>query len=250
MRRCRWPSDLELGKGQEARAPVDGRDGPQLDCGQCGYLCQTYAEAVWSGAEASTWAAACRAARTQRKVKELVAALEPMRTTARSWPRPSVRPAGQVGFSRDRPALATLVDAHPLNRNGSEKDVQPRRARPSASDVTYEAGATVSASSPARTRSSVQVGARSPRRQPARRWSVSIDEALPLRRALLSKVDIARPSDECMMFLATRALRRRGSADSCRRWRRARAARAGRGRPARSAARLPVGLDHRRCRAC
>jgi len=24
----------------------------QLDCGQCGYLCQTYAEAVWSGAEA------------------------------------------------------------------------------------------------------------------------------------------------------------------------------------------------------
>ena len=23
----------------------------QLDCGQCGYLCQTYAEAVWTGAE-------------------------------------------------------------------------------------------------------------------------------------------------------------------------------------------------------
>jgi sulfite reductase (NADPH) flavoprotein alpha-component len=26
----------------------------QLDCGQCGYLCQTYAEAVWSGREADT----------------------------------------------------------------------------------------------------------------------------------------------------------------------------------------------------
>ncbi|MEO7337707.1 MAG: hypothetical protein ABIV63_14105, partial [Caldimonas sp.] len=24
----------------------------QLDCGQCGYLCQSYAEAMWSGAEA------------------------------------------------------------------------------------------------------------------------------------------------------------------------------------------------------
>jgi sulfite reductase (NADPH) flavoprotein alpha-component len=30
-------------------------------------------------------------------------------------------------------------------------------------------------------------------------------DALPLRQVLLSKVDIARPSDECMMFLATRA---------------------------------------------
>ena len=30
-------------------------------------------------------------------------------------------------------------------------------------------------------------------------------EALPLRQVLLSKVDIARPSDECMVFLATRA---------------------------------------------
>jgi sulfite reductase (NADPH) flavoprotein alpha-component len=30
-------------------------------------------------------------------------------------------------------------------------------------------------------------------------------EALPLRQVLLSKVDIARPSDECMEFLATRA---------------------------------------------
>jgi sulfite reductase alpha subunit-like flavoprotein len=35
---------------------------------------------------------------------------------------------------------------------------------------------------------------------------VGIDhEALPLRQALLSKVDIARPSDECMLFLASRA---------------------------------------------
>ena len=30
-------------------------------------------------------------------------------------------------------------------------------------------------------------------------------DALPLRQVLLSKVDIARPSDECMLFLATRA---------------------------------------------
>src|SRR5215472_7024214 len=26
----------------------------QLDCGQCGYLCQTYAEQLWSGAEKDT----------------------------------------------------------------------------------------------------------------------------------------------------------------------------------------------------
>ena len=36
---------------------------------------------------------------------------------------PAVKSAGQLG-TRDRPALATLVDAYPLNRPGSEKDVR------------------------------------------------------------------------------------------------------------------------------
>ena len=51
----------------------------QLDCGQCGYLCQTYAEAVWSGAEADKGRCVPGGKDTQRKLKELLSALEPQR---------------------------------------------------------------------------------------------------------------------------------------------------------------------------
>ena len=44
----------------------------QLDCGQCGYLCQTYAEAVWSGAEADMGRCVPGGKETQRKLKELI----------------------------------------------------------------------------------------------------------------------------------------------------------------------------------
>ena len=39
-------------------------------------------------------------------------------------------------------------------------------------------------------------------------------DALPLRQVLLSKVDIARPSDDCLLFLADARLRRRGGAEA------------------------------------
>src|SRR4029453_3599554 len=99
----------------------------QLDCGQCGYLCQTYAEAVWSGGEADMGRCVPGGKETQRKLKEMLAALEPQRARAPQPPGapapPAAKAAAPVG-SRDRPALATLVDAYPLNRPGSGKDVR------------------------------------------------------------------------------------------------------------------------------
>jgi sulfite reductase (NADPH) flavoprotein alpha-component len=173
----------------------------QLDCGQCGYLCQTYAEAVWSGAEADMGRCVPGGKETQRKLKELLVALEGERGT------PSVAPVaksvGIHGFSRDRPALATLVDAHPLNRPGSEKDVRHVVLDLSATDVTYEAGDSLGVFA----RKNPQlVQAVLDRIGATGEEMVAFDgEALPLRQVLLSKVDIARPSDECMLFLATRA---------------------------------------------
>jgi len=174
----------------------------QLDCGQCGYLCQTYAEAVWSGAEADMGRCVPGGKETQRKVKELMAALEPMRGGA-VVAAPAAKPVGQVGFSRDRPALATLVDAHPLNRSGSAKDVRHVVLDLSTTDVTYEAGDSLGVFA----RKNPQlVQAVLDRLGATGEEMVAFDgDAVPLRQALLSKVDIARPSDECMLFLATRA---------------------------------------------
>ena len=73
----------------------------------------------------------------------------------------------------------------------------------SASDLTYEAGDSLGVFA----RKNPQlVQAVLDRIGATGEGMVAFDgEALPLRQVLLSKVDIARPSDECMEFLATRA---------------------------------------------
>jgi sulfite reductase (NADPH) flavoprotein alpha-component len=174
----------------------------QLDCGQCGYLCQSYAEAVWSGAETDLGRCVPGGKETQRKLKELLPALEPLRGGA-PMAAPAAKSTLPVGQSRDRPALATLVDAHPLNRPGSEKDVRHVVLDLSATDVTYEAGDSLGVFA----RKNPQlVQAVLDRLGATGEEMVAFDhEALPLRQVLLSKVDIARPSDECMLFLASRA---------------------------------------------
>ena len=193
------PERLELAKDRKPERQLMAAMA-QLDCGQCGYLCQTYAEAVWSGAEADMGRCVPGGKETQRKLKELLGALEPQRAGAPAVPVAKV--AAPVG-SRDRPALATLVDAYPLNRPGSGKDVRHVVLDLSATDLTYEAGDSVGVFA----RKNPQlVQAVLDRVGATGEEMVAFDgEALPLRQVLLSKVDIARPSDECMEFLATRA---------------------------------------------
>jgi sulfite reductase (NADPH) flavoprotein alpha-component len=192
---------LELAKARKPQRQLMAAMA-QLDCGQCGYLCQTYAEAVWSGAEADLGRCVPGGKETQRKLKELMATLGPQREGA-AVAAPTVKITGQLGISRDRPALATLVDAYPLNRPGSEKDVRHVVFDLSTTDMTYEAGDSLgifARKNPQLVQSVVdRLGA-------SGEEMVAHDgEALPLRQVLLSKVDIARPSDESMLFLAERA---------------------------------------------
>lgn len=173
----------------------------QLDCGQCGYLCQTYAEAVWSSAEGDLGRCVPGGKETQRKLKELMASLEPQRT-GDAPSAPTVKAAAVLG-TRDRPALATLVDAHPLTRPGSEKDVRHVVFDLSTTDLTYEAGDSLGVYA---RKNPLLVQAVLDRLGASGEEMVGFDgEALPLRQVLLAKVDIARPSDECIEFLASRA---------------------------------------------
>jgi sulfite reductase (NADPH) flavoprotein alpha-component len=173
----------------------------QLDCGQCGYLCQTYSEALWSGAESDAGRCVPGGKETQRKLKELMAALEPQRDAA-STAAPAVKSQGALG-TRDRPALATMVDAYPLNRPGAEKDVRHVVFDLSTTDLTYEAGDSLGVYA---RKNPKLVQAVLDRLGASGEEMVAHDgEALPLRQVLLSKVDIARPSDECLEFLASRA---------------------------------------------
>ena len=72
----------------------------QLDCGQCGYLCQSYAEAVWTGAEPDMGRCVPGGKETQRKLKELLAALEPQREGALAAPMAKAA-GGEMGRPRN-----------------------------------------------------------------------------------------------------------------------------------------------------
>jgi sulfite reductase (NADPH) flavoprotein alpha-component len=196
------PERLELARDRKPQRQLMAAMA-QLDCGQCGYLCQTYAEAVWSGAEADMGRCVPGGKETQRKLKELIVALESQRDGA-AIGGPAVKTNSPLG-SRDRPALATLVDAHPLNRPGSTKDVRHVVLDLSATDLTYEAGDSLGVFA----RKNPQlVQAVLDRIGATGEEMVAFDgEALPLRQVLLSKVDIARPSDDCLMFLAERSFK-------------------------------------------
>lgn len=100
----------------------------QLDCGQCGYLCKTYAEAIAGGAERDLTRCVPGGKPTARKLKEMLAG-KPVVTLVRATaaPAPVSSPKGEgdrAGASRDRPVLARLLRSEPLNGVGAEKQTQ------------------------------------------------------------------------------------------------------------------------------
>lgn len=109
----------------------------QLDCGQCGYLCQTYAEALASGAEGSTALCVPGAKPTQRALKALLAGVPaaPPKPAIAAPPAPSVR---KVRF----------LAAHRLTGAGSAKDVRHVVLDLAGSGLGYEPGDSLSVTAP------------------------------------------------------------------------------------------------------
>src|ERR1700722_5574408 len=66
------PERMTLAEGRPLSQKLMAAMG-QLDCGQCGYLCQTYAEALANGGEASPALCVPGAKATTRMVKQLLA---------------------------------------------------------------------------------------------------------------------------------------------------------------------------------
>ena len=194
------PERLELAKDRKPQRQLMAAMA-QLDCGQCGYLCQTYAEAVWSGGRGRH--GPLRAGR-QGDPAQAEGAFGRAGTAARRRTRRRLRRsrAAPVG-SRDRPALATLVDAYPLNRPGSGKDVRHVVFDLSATDLTYEAGDSLGVFA----RKNPQlVQAVLDRVGATGEEMVAFDgEALPLRQVLLEQGRHRPAQRRVPEFLATRA---------------------------------------------
>ncbi len=93
----------------------------QQDCGQCGYVCETYSAAIASGAEGRLNLCAPGGKETLRAVKAL---MEEGGSAPAAAPAEATAPValGPLGRCRENPALATFLSRRRLNGPGSEKE--------------------------------------------------------------------------------------------------------------------------------
>jgi sulfite reductase (NADPH) flavoprotein alpha-component len=129
----------------------------QLDCGSCGYLCKTYAEAIASGQEKDLTKCSPGGKDTAKKLKELVAARKSLPTTPPPAPamNGSATPLTDAVVSavsangtakslppsdRKRPFPAPFQICARLTQEGSEKDVRFVSISLADSGIDYEVG--------------------------------------------------------------------------------------------------------------
>jgi len=106
----------------------------QLDCGQCGYLCQTYAEALASGRESSASLCVPGAKPTSKMLKQMLAERPADEVPVASAPVSSVVPAPLTGMP------VRVLEASSLTGAGSAKDVRHIKIDLSPSGLVYEPG--------------------------------------------------------------------------------------------------------------
>src|SRR5207237_558301 len=96
----------------------------QLDCGQCGYLCKTYAEAIHSGTEPDLGKCVPGGRDTARQLKELVA-LRPAQAAPST--APSTRAGARMRLARAERRALRAARPRGEGRSGSLAPCQARR---------------------------------------------------------------------------------------------------------------------------
>ncbi|WP_052402095.1 sulfite reductase subunit alpha [Muricoccus aerilatus] len=162
----------------------------QLDCGQCGYVCKSYAEAIASGVEASLSLCVPGGKATQKALKALVA-----EAPAVAAPAATPKASG--------PAMVPIrmLAAHALSGEGSAKDVRNVVLDLEGSGLRYEPGDSLgllTPNDPALVEGCLAIlGATG--EEPV---TCPDGAARPVREAFLSHLAIARPLDRTFDLLA------------------------------------------------
>ena len=112
----------------------------QQDCGQCGYLCEDYANLIETGEEARTNLCVPGGKETSRMLKRI---MEEVSDAPR--PEADAPPAAKAedvipGYSREAPVQAIFQDATRLTGAGSEKDTRHIVFDLAESGLAYEPG--------------------------------------------------------------------------------------------------------------
>ena len=114
----------------------------QQDCGQCGYNCHDYSEALWSKTEARLNLCVPGGKETNRMLKKLYEEMDAAPPAAPATiATPQAKPAEPAdGPSRDAPALASFRSRTRLNKKGSEKETWHIEIDLAGSGIEYVVG--------------------------------------------------------------------------------------------------------------
>ncbi|MEA2742692.1 MAG: sulfite reductase flavoprotein alpha-component [Acetobacteraceae bacterium] len=166
----------------------------QLDCGQCGYLCQTYAEALAEGHETTTTLCVPGAKPTARMVKQLLATMPAVVASETAKPRAPAEPEG---------VPIRVLSSERLTEPESGKDVRHVVIDLAGSGLTYLPGDSINLA----VRSDPDLIAAT-----IARLGASGEEPVPCAdgrqrtlRDAFAELDIARPLDRTFDLLAMAA---------------------------------------------
>jgi sulfite reductase (NADPH) flavoprotein alpha-component len=114
----------------------------QQDCGQCGYNCHDYSEALWSKKEARLNLCVPGGKETNRTLKKLYEEMDaaPAAAPAIVTVSEAEAAAPTTGPSRDAPASASFRSRTRLNRKGSEKETWHIEIDLAGSGIEYTVG--------------------------------------------------------------------------------------------------------------
>jgi len=112
----------------------------QQDCGQCGYLCETYSAAIATGTEAKLNLCVPGGKETSRMLKRVLEEAPAAPTTAGAELIVVPAETGEPGYCRDRPTEAVFRSARPINERGSEKDTRHVVFDIAGSGIAYAPG--------------------------------------------------------------------------------------------------------------
>jgi sulfite reductase (NADPH) flavoprotein alpha-component len=112
----------------------------QQDCGQCGYNCKDYADALFAKSEKRLNLCVPGGKDTSRMLKQLYQELDaaPVAEVAPAEAKPA--PATAPGRSRDNPVYATFLSRRRLNKPGSEKETWHIDIDLDGTDLDYVVG--------------------------------------------------------------------------------------------------------------
>lgn len=113
----------------------------QLDCGSCGYVCQSYSEAIASGEETNLTLCSPGGRETKQALKQLVKEIQlPSSQNGSTHAAASENGSTEPAYSRKNPLAAKLVESRCLNKEGSAKDTRDVVIDLATSGLKYNVG--------------------------------------------------------------------------------------------------------------